>query len=221
MPKAPAILKPPTLWQADPQWANMKLGHSERTIKSDGCMFIAHLALYRLALGREVTAQELDAELKARGKYEGQWRNFLRPWTSLKGTFDNAVRWHGSCKEDPPPLTQGEHYALVDWLQRDLNNFAFIKLDFNRAIAGNQNHFVLGYGVDGRGDVLVMDPAFGLSGTLRATGGQTYYGRRKTEVFYIPEGATYPTDRFAIWRYDLCAIQGDYAIKTDKDQGEN
>lgn len=212
MPQSPAILAPQTLWQADPEWSDMKLGYSDRSIKSDGCLFIAHLALYRLALRASLTAQELDAELKARGKFEGPFRNYLRPWTSLKGTFGDVVRWRGSCKEEPPPLSQAEHYAVVDWIARDLNHFAFLKLDFRRDIAGNQNHFVLAYGVDGYGNLLVMDPAFGLSGTLTATGGMSYYGRRKTPNFYIPDGARYPTDRYAIWRYDLCAIQGDRAL---------
>jgi hypothetical protein len=206
MPTPPAILKPPTLWQADPKWASMKLGYSDRTIKSDGCLFMCHLALYQLALGRDVTPAELDAELKSRGKFEGPFRNYLRPWSSVKQTFGDVVRWHGSMPETKPPLTTPRWHALIDWLISDLNNFAFIKLDFDRLTAGNQNHFVLAYGIDGRGDILCIDPAFGVAGTLRADGGEMYYGRYRAVNQYGPATVQHP-DTMAVWRYDLVAIQ--------------
>jgi hypothetical protein len=145
---------PPLFSQRDPRWANQRLGTSDKTIGSHGCV-VTCLAMILCAYGLDETPASANEQLTARRGYHNTnlviWESVQRIWPSVNFAGKlNCITTPAPIEEINRRLAQG--YPVIAWL------------DFDER-PGTQQHFVLLLGILGS-DYAICDPWTGEHGTL-------------------------------------------------------
>ena len=97
------IIDIPPLWQKDPRWRNVKLGNSDLTLGSDGCL----VTCFAMVIG--VLPDEFNARMKAVGGFTGAkiyWRQVEVAYHDVE--YVKAI----DCYYTPAPLNEID--ALLD-----------------------------------------------------------------------------------------------------------
>ena len=133
--------------QRNPLWGNKKLGTSNVTIKTSGCVITA-LSMLCTYYKHPVTPDELNAKLIA---VDGFADLNLMKWEKLHDVFPD-ISWDGKidCSKTPAPLDKVDTY-----INKMMPVVALV--DFDLAQSGLQQHFVLIIGKENN-DYFINDP---------------------------------------------------------------
>ena len=143
--KPPAsIIDIPPLCQKDPRWKDIKLGNSNLTIGSDGCL----VTCFAMVLG--VTPAEFNARMKAVGGFTGA-RIY---WQMVKKAYPNSEYLkYLECYYTPAPL-----HEIDALLEQGVAIMAHV--DYNPKTTFIDQHWVLIIGKNGN-DYIINDPIDG------------------------------------------------------------
>lgn len=138
-------------WQKDPRWKDIKLGNSNLTIGSDGCL----VTNFAMVFG--VTPAEFNARMKEVGGFTGA----LVYWQMVKKAYPNSEYVRAiDCYYVPAPLKE------IDALLAQ-NIPVMVQVDYNPKTAAMDQHWVLIIGKNGD-DYIINDPIDGKRGSFRA-----------------------------------------------------
>ena len=145
-----SIIDIPPLCQKDPRWKDIKLGNSNLTIGSDGCL----VTCFAMVLG--VTPAEFNARMKAVGGFTGA-RIY---WQMVKKAYPNSEYLkYLECYYTPAPL-----HEIDALLEQEVAVMAHV--DYNPKTTFIDQHWVLIIGKNGD-DYIINDPIDGVTGSFR------------------------------------------------------
>lgn len=154
------------LSQRDPRWASIKLGTSNSTIGSHGCLMTDATMLIRYLLGVDITPADLNAWLIANGGYSG----------------GNLFIWAILNKYDPR-ISFGYRYstAALDKIdeQLALGRPVIIHVDGIPATSPIDEHWVLVVGKE-NGQYIINDPIDGVQFPFN-----NRYGDPRSKIYHV------------------------------------
>ena len=125
------MFKTENLYQNDDKWGAKKLGHSDQTIKSWGCL-LTSVTMMLNGIGYNETPDTVNEKMKAKGGFQGA---FFIP-SVLPYAFPNVIyRDMEPCENFPAPI------ARIDAAVAQ-GKPVILQVDWNKK-AGIQTHFVL------------------------------------------------------------------------------
>lgn len=139
------MFKTENLYQNDERWGSKKLGHSDQTIKSWGCLLTSATMMLN-GIGYEETPDTVNEKMKAKGGFQGA---FFIP-SVLPYVFPNVVyKDMEPCENFPAPISRIDAAVAA-------GKPVIVQVDWNKK-AGIQTHFVLVKEKQGD-DYVIYDP---------------------------------------------------------------
>lgn len=125
------MFKTENLYQNDDKWGSTKLGHSDQTIKSWGCL-LTSVTMMLNGIGYDETPDSVNDTMKAKGGFQGA---FFIP-SVLPYAYPNVVyKDMEPCENFPAPIARIDAAVAA-------GKPVILQVDWNKK-AGIQTHFVL------------------------------------------------------------------------------
>lgn len=155
-----------TYGQRDGRWAGLLLGYNtaaQYSIGNYGCL-ITSIVNYLNAIDKNETPQTFNDKLKANDGFVNGgllvWEAITRVFSDVKPDF-TSPRYESAV----PATAIAKLKSLID-----SDHMVLIEVDFNPSQTGEQMHWVLAYGYDDAGNILIIDPWTGTKTTLAVYG---------------------------------------------------